>query len=81
MSKASQDLIATLCDRFPAAFSLKRPQPLKVGVGNEIAKTLDITANRKGRKQICSTYRHRATSRLYPLCRGRHQTASEGIGG
>ena len=48
MSKASQDLIATLCDRFPAAFSLKRPQPLKVGVGNEIAKMLDINPRAVG---------------------------------
>jgi ProP effector len=48
MSKASQDLIATLCDRFPAAFSLKRPQPLKVGIGNEIAKTLDINPRAVG---------------------------------
>ena len=48
MSKASQDLIATLCDRFPAAFSLKSPQPLKVGIGNEIAKTLDINPRAVG---------------------------------
>jgi len=48
MSKASQDLIATLCDRFPAAFSLKRPQPLKVGVGNEIAQMLDINPRAVG---------------------------------
>ena len=48
MSKASQDLIATLCDRFPAAFSLKRPQPLKVGVGNEIAKMLGINPRTVG---------------------------------
>ena len=48
MSKASQDLIATLCDRFPAAFSLKRPLPLKVGVGNEIAKMLDINPRAVG---------------------------------
>ena len=48
MSKASQDLIATLCDRFPAAFSLKRPQPLKVGVGNEIAKMLGVNPRAVG---------------------------------
>ena len=48
MSKASQDLIATLCDRFPAAFSLKRPQPLKVGIGNEIAKRLDVNPRAVG---------------------------------
>ena len=48
MSKASQDLIATLCDRFPAAFSLQRPQPLKVGIGNEIAKMLDINPRAVG---------------------------------
>ena len=48
MSKTSQDLIATLCDRFPAAFSLKSPQPLKVGIGNEIAKTLDINPRAVG---------------------------------
>jgi ProP effector len=48
MSKTSQDLIATLCDRFPAVFSLKRPQPLKVGVGNEIAKRLYINPRAVG---------------------------------
>jgi len=48
MSKASQDLIATLCDRFPAAFSLKSPQPLKIGIGNEIAKMLDINPRAVG---------------------------------
>jgi ProP effector len=48
MSKASQDLIATLCDRFPAAFSLKRPQPLKVGIVNEIAKMLEINPRAVG---------------------------------
>jgi ProP effector len=48
MSKASQDLIATLCDRFPAAFSLKRPQPLKVGIGNDIAKMLYINPRAVG---------------------------------
>ena len=48
MSKASQDLIATLCDRFPAAFSLKRPLPLKVGVGNEIAKMLGVNPRAVG---------------------------------
>ena len=48
MSKASQDLIATLCDRFPAAFSLKRPQPLKVGIGKEIGKMLDINPRAVG---------------------------------
>lgn len=48
MSRASQDLVATLCDRFPAAFSLQRPQPLKVGIGNEIAKMLDINPRAVG---------------------------------
>jgi ProP effector len=48
MSKASQDLIATLGDRFPAAFSFRRPQPLKVGIGNEIAKMLDINPRAVG---------------------------------
>ena len=48
MSKASQDLIATLCDRLPAAFSLKRPLPLKVGVGNEIAKMLGVNPRAVG---------------------------------
>jgi ProP effector len=48
MSKASQDLIATLSDRLPSAFSLKRPQPLKVGSGNEIAKMFDINPRAVG---------------------------------
>jgi ProP effector len=48
MSKVSQDLIATLCDRFPAAFSLKSPQLLQVGIGNEIAKMLDINPRAVG---------------------------------
>jgi sRNA-binding protein len=48
MSKTLQDLVATLRDRFPAAFSLKRAQPLKVGIGNEIAKRLDVNPRAVG---------------------------------
>jgi ProP effector len=42
MSRASQDLIATLVERFPAAFIRVKPKPLKVGIRNDIAKLLDV---------------------------------------
>ena len=41
MSSAHKGLIAKLIDQFPSAFSMN-PQPLKIGIGNDIAKALDI---------------------------------------
>ena len=41
MSSAHKGLIAKLIDQFPSAFSTN-PQPLKIGIGNDIAKALDI---------------------------------------